>query len=293
MRFSIIKFLLTIRCFILFLIRFTYSERKWTNWRYNRNYYRAVQKRWNDVLSIEKVIREKTDVENPYLVFIDIEFDLDWIIKEMPQGSESHVARVMAIETQPNEYLPIKQRLAFKTILGEAIVTAMEENYNESGLLMQRALLYLQARTEECSRRWMFLFSTLDMLLVSFLVSCWVYYGMQINEFIISCLFSVIGAYASIITRMGLLRSDAVAGRALHFYEVSSKLLAGGIFGVIAYALLHTPISPSLLHPLRDNIYGLIVIGFIAGFCEYFVPNLIKPYAREINKIAENKKQED
>jgi hypothetical protein len=290
MRCSIINSLLAIRCFILFLTRFTYSERKWTNWRYNRNYHRAVQKRWNDVLSIEKVIREKTDVENPYLVFIDIEFDLDWIIKEMPQGSESHVARVMAIETQPNEYLPIKQRLAFKTILGEAIVTAMEENYNESDLLMQRALLYLQARTEECSRRWMFLYSTLDMLLVSFLVSCWVYYGMHINGFTISCLFSVIGAYASIITRMGLLRSDAVAGRALHFYEVSSKLLAGGIFGVIAYALLHTPISPSLLHPLRDNIYGLIVIGFIAGFCEYFVPNLIKPYARGINEMPKNEK---
>ena len=53
-------------------------------------------------------------------------------------------------------------------------------------------------------------------------------------------------------------------------------MLAGAVLGVVAYFLLSIPfLCPPFFQDLKNYVSGFCLFGFIAGFVEQFIPNII------------------
>ena len=303
-----IKFILKIKhdiCLLLATLFYTSSRRELQ--RYKRRLQRSVQNHWkeHEILMKDLVYEDweddrnsgslgreeispkrdlpKSDKENKnFIVFIDQELKIDWIA-EFEIGTEiiKNISYAMTIEAQPNDHLRKNHRLSFKRLIGEAVVAALKDSPDNSKSLSAKAQNFLSYRTTERSRQWSLEFATV--MIAPFIIIALICISMYGQEdgytfFLLLVFWGVIGAYLSIVRRVGQQKLDASSGRWIHFLEISSKIIAGGLFGTIIYIILHTSLCPTIFSGFQNDIYMVSLAGFISGFCERFVPDMIAVY---------------
>jgi hypothetical protein len=82
-----------------------------------------------------------------------------------------------------------------------------------------------------------------------------------------------LGAGFSLIVRIGSFPADPAAGRNLHTREALARFFVGIMGAFVAYLALGTK---QLLPAFTDaSIASLLLVAFVAGTSERFVPNLI------------------
>ena len=123
---------------------------------------KAIRDHWpNDPIDLECLVRENWDESEDgksriykYIVFVDKNLKIDWITADnsLDQYS-SQVSRASVLESIPHDYLPKKQIIEFKKLIGEAIVSFFNGNSQEAENNINRARQYVMDRIIECSRK--------------------------------------------------------------------------------------------------------------------------------------------
>jgi hypothetical protein len=88
-----------------------------------------------------------------------------------------------------------------------------------------------------------------------------------------SCV-GAIGAFFSILTRVGRTPLDPSAGWQLHWLEGLGRILIGVVGAALAEVAMKLGLALTILS--EKGFAGLFLVAFIAGFSERFVHTLIK-----------------
>ena len=215
-----------------------------------------------------------------YVVFIDIEGDLDWICDDDHLKSEASsevftlIARIMDVEAIPCKHLGKSEWMAFKRMLGTAIVSAFEGGRNEAESLMVQAKTYIEQRIPECSRLWTLWSATSGTILCGLVA----FYFLRNNVFVAPFMFGVLGAYVSIVRHASMRNVDSSAGKRLHVTEAVVRLLIGAILGKIGVLFCDSSLAPEFARNFCASGAGIRVVAFASGLFDAFIPAMISTY---------------
>ncbi|MGC4021698.1 MAG: hypothetical protein QM734_07025 [Cyclobacteriaceae bacterium] len=228
-----------------------------------------------------------------YCVFIDHDNDLDWktsdtfdsteltpdVIKDFYQVKNE----IDSVESIPCDHLDEKVIITFKRQVGEALVRALERDFGNAKGMIEKAKEYIVKRNTEESR-FMYLTSSGLTTLVFIIIGIvfWVVRYCLINVIgetvfylLLSSFLGSIGAFLSIIMRVGKTSLDFNASRKLHYLEGASRIMAGIISGF----LVSLSIKSGILFPIYSKIgsihIAMLLGGLIAGSSERFAPSII------------------
>lgn len=256
-------------------------------------FQRTVQEHWpKDPFCLEYLICESWEpkTENglqvrkyTYIVFVDNELDIDWITAEDSSVKNiEQISLATALESIPHKHLPRCQIIAFKNLIGNAIVSFFEDHPENAKKLMIDAKQYVNDRNIECSRRWALEIATFFVLLliiIGGIFSAFEYSTLSENPsyfWILSCFWAFVGSYLSIVRKVGSEKLNSSSGFRMHFLQVSTRMLSGGLLGIIAFFILKSALlCPPVFDAFKDTSFGFSLFGFIAGFFEQFIPNII------------------
>jgi hypothetical protein len=256
---------------------------------YNKRIEEEVKAHWKDnAIALKELVYERwtcgsdkieQEEKYNYVVFIDIVGDLDWICdddhskqKLKPQTS-ALIARVHSIEATPCKHLQSQEWMSFKRILGAAIVSALEESYDDSVALMGQAKTYIEQRIPERSRLWTLWSATIGMIFCGL-----VFYFLRNNVFAVPFEFGILGAYVSIVRHASMRNVDSSAGKMLHVTEAAVRLLIGAILGKIGVLLCDSSLAPEFARSFCALGSGVRVIAFASGLFDAFIPAMISTY---------------
>ena len=252
---------------------------------------KTAQGHWDYPMSIDVLITEKYDSPSKepnyfnYIVFIDREGDVDWECdgggtqKDLPQFSSSIISKAMVIEGMPCAYLSRAERLAFKKMVGAAIVHAFEKDCNGAEAMLKSARAYYNDRTVETSRIW----STVS-LFVGGLILCLVFLflgGFQLETFskiYRPMTFGAFGAFVSHFRRIAFVKTDCNYGKLVHILNASGHLFCGVVLGLLGVLFFKSGFCPNALRGVVETDIGCCVISFTAGLVETFIPSLLTKF---------------
>lgn len=214
-----------------------------------------------------------------YVVFIDIEGDLDWISNDdysrskVPSEVFTLIAKIMDVEAIPCKHLGKNEWMAFKRMLGAAIVSAFEGGRDEAESLMAQAKAYIEQRIPERSRLW-----TLWSVTIGVTFYGLIFYFLRNTIFIVPFVFGLLGAYVSIVRHASIRNVDSSAGKMLHVTEALVRLLIGAILGKIGVLFCNSLLAPEFAQKFCVSDAGIRVIAFASGLFDAFIPAMISTY---------------
>ena len=272
------------------IIEYLYNKTSGDIAEYRRNVEKEVQKHWKDhQIRLTELIcdcwREPpTDSHTlldkyNYVVFIDIEGDLDWICNDDHAENKVQpevftlIARIMDVEAIPCKHLGKNEWMAFKRMLGTAIVSAFEGGRDEAESLMAQAKAYIEQRIPERSRLW-----TLWSATIGTIVAGVISYFLRDLTFVAPLIFGVFGAYVSIVRHASIRNVDSSAGKMLHVTEAVVRLLIGAILGKIGVLFCNSLLAPEFAQKICVSDAGIRVIAFASGLFDAFIPAMISTY---------------
>lgn len=272
------------------IIEYLYNKTSGDIAEYRRNVEKEVQKHWKDhQIRLTELIcdcwREPpTDShilldKYNYVVFIDIEGDLDWICNDDYTEEKvapevfTLIARIMDVEAIPCKHLGKNEWMAFKRMLGTAIVSAFEGGRDEAESLMAQAKVYIEQRIPERSRLWTLCGATIGMILCSL-----GFYFLKNTVLVAPFVFGVLGAYISIVRHASSRNVDSNAGIMLHLTETTVRLLIGAILGKIGVLFCNSLLAPEFAQKFCVSDAGIRVIAFASGLFDAFIPAMISTY---------------
>lgn len=193
-----------------------------------------------------------------FIVFIDNVNDLDWITtKEYDEkghkSAEKHhetLNMVALLECKPLDHLSENNQLNFKRLLGEALARSLKHDYKKASSIIDHAEKFLIDRGKEISRQWYLnKAGTTSLIIFTIGVLLWVFRSFCIellgnSAFMISLAMvsGGLGAFLSIIFRMGNESIDCLAGKKLHELESMYRIIAGMLSALMASLLVRSEI---------------------------------------------------
>lgn len=271
------------------IIEYLYNKTSGDIAEYKRNVEKEVQEHWNDhqIRLMELICdcwREPPTDSHAlldkcnYVVFIDIEGDLDWICDDDHSGKVEPevftlIARIMDVEAIPCKHLGKNEWMAFKRMLGAAIVSAFEGGHDEAESLMAQAKAYIEKRIPERSRLW-----TLWSATIGTIVAGVISYLLRDLTSVVPLIFGVFGAYVSIVRHASMRNVDSSAGKMLHVTEAAVRLLIGAILGKMGVLFCDSSLAPEFARSFCASGSCVRVIAFTSGLFDAFIPAMISAY---------------
>ncbi|WP_157137942.1 hypothetical protein [Herbaspirillum lusitanum] len=188
-----------------------------------------------------------------YIVVLDLKEHIDWEtrpiydaeIDKWPEESRlAHnnlLAEIAVLEVGINEDFPSGIKRHFRRLLGEALTYSFEKDPLTAKKIVEAAIQYWNARSEETSRRWYLSSSAICsgfFVLLGFML--WIdrltyisRFGETVFWLLLSSCAGALGTLLSVIVRSGDLKVDADAGKSLHWLEAGSRVIAGAISAVV------------------------------------------------------------
>lgn len=131
---------------------------------------------------------KKGDDKDGYIIFIDYDYDLDYVDLRNNDGKASEISRAIAklqlAEAVPTKHLPKNIQLEFKRSLGIGYIHALNCQFEDIPEIINNAQKYLKERNREFSR-WLFLGSGFPAVIFAFLAG----FLMYINDYFQSLVF--------------------------------------------------------------------------------------------------------
>lgn len=230
--------------------------------------------------------------DDKFIIYIDWQDDIDWIdnrdlkkegwTQEDIDKYHGYLARLDALQSSPSTYLPHNIIMTFKKMLGSAYVMVMEHNFLEVDNIIAESQLYLDKRNKETSRYLYLLFSgfitiaLITLMIVSHYLKC------DADLWIDTITFGSCGAFVSVWQRYGKINYTGLSSKRLHILEASSRLFVGTIFAVVVVLLMKCKLILTQINPAQ-TIYAYMLLSFVAGFSERFVPSLMEKFVNENN----------
>lgn len=247
-----------------------------------------LEKRWG-FLPIKVLIYATTEM----VVFLDEEFDVDWQTTDeydeefdkIYSGSLTDWGniqnQVSVLHAVPIDFLSQTQRLSFRRMVGEALARGLQGDFGNAKAMLNHAQAFVQARNEEISRTWFLEASSICCILILIIALIIIYclkHGLLNSDIkfqlAISGSAGALGALLSVFQRLTKIPLDPTAGRKLHYYEGSARILTGVVAGWVSQLAVKLGL---VLTILADKGWpAIFIVGFIAGISERFLPSLIK-----------------
>jgi hypothetical protein len=95
----------------------------------------------------------------------------------------------------------------------------------------------------------------------------------EVNVAIFAGLIGALGALASVLQRIGTLEFYSYHSLWFYFISGTARAVLGYIFGLVLYFLVKADI---LFSVAKTNVWYILVLAFLAGINERFVPELIE-----------------
>lgn len=111
-------------------------------------------------------------------------------------------------------------------------------------------------------------------------VSLLYYFVLAGSAWLIAFGAGMTGAMVSALQRNNESSIDPFASQVGVFAECISRLVIGAIFGCLVMALAQSELA---MAPFKANMMALLVFGFVAGFSERFVPDILGTIASKAN----------
>jgi len=214
------------------------------------------------------------------VVYLDADLNTWWDTEQVitPEIGKA-LNRVAELESIPLDGLSTSVKLAFRTMVAEGAARALDDEDNASAQLMHdRAEAFIKARLSELARSW-YLTTGLVALVLSGIAMTLVWFFVSPPEYVTFglCLATgALGAAFSLISRIASFPLDPAAGRRLHVLEASARVLAGVVGAFVAFLALNAKIVFPTLVDADAGLAPLLLVSFVAGISERFVPNLVQ-----------------
>ncbi|WP_158991711.1 hypothetical protein [Mucilaginibacter sp. L196] len=252
---------------------------------------RAYEKNWPDL-----PIRHLILADNDFIVFLDNEYDVDWSttdeFDQRPQTEEekkqlNYILNEMAhAESYPCHDISKHIIISFKRQIGESLVRAFEKDFENAKLMIKHAQEFIINRNIEQSR-YMYLYASAVAALGAAVTGLilWLFRPFLIGltgDPLFFCLLSflagVLGAFLSVILRMGKTNLDFNASKHLHYMEAASRIMAGMISGLLIALCIKTGIILPIFSKIQSTHSAMILGGLISGCSERLAPSIIKKF---------------
>ncbi|MDE5840225.1 MAG: hypothetical protein K2H49_04830 [Muribaculaceae bacterium] len=256
-----------------------------------REYFGGITDRYLIAHSYDPDLPDK----NGYIIFIDRNYDIDYIDYRDDSDSPDQkqmsraIAKLQLAEAVPSGHLPDKVRLEFKRSLGAGYIHALNGNFDDIPEIISKAEEYLKKRNREFSRN-LFLSSGLPAAIIAF-VAGWIMYEHPASDglkdpWYFGIVFGILGAFVSIWTRYGKVNNSGMGGLWLHFLECVSRISIGVIFAIIAMVAIRCRLILPALQETQE-LMAFILVSFIAAFSERFIPSVIEKITNNSNEENE------
>jgi hypothetical protein len=230
-----------------------------------------------------------------FIVFIGRDDSIDWgtteaydrLLEANPAFDAERSARLKAdisiAEVIPLDGVALAYRDGYKVLLAESLALALDFDYSAAEHALSDALAFARARNEEKSRLWYLrasLFAALPCVVVGILLvllrdAVRSLMGVEAYWLGLSTCAGCLGALFSIIVRTGKLQLNEAAGHTTHVYEAVSRIVAGGISGLLVGLAVRS-------HLIGGNIFQgtqadllMLVLAMAAGTGERFATSII------------------
>jgi hypothetical protein len=259
----------------------------------NYAYYREGDKDPSSGKVITKLIMSNPD----YIVYLDPENRIEWSVTEEYEDNNKGyselfsevISKVIELEgISKSVSMPDSQIIEYRTLLGASIVTMLEKD--TAAIIrevVKKADTYLKERMAEMARKW-------------YLISSFIYTGIYILAILIALnagnyndlwshifhgtAMGALGALISIITRSEKIYVNISAGKYLHFLETAARIVVGILGGVLAALAVKADILLGIFKSSKEPLALLLIVCFVAGASERFVPSIIKHVEGMIEK---------
>lgn len=248
------------------------------------------QGKWEEPIAIEELIF--SDYDGPVaddgkskqeIVFIDTNYDLDWITSYSLDDHDQHLVNdIMVLTSLPYKHFSKEKQLSFLRILGQGVVAAFSGNDEDVRKCREQASAYHRAISLDLYKKLRLQIST---ILFGLVVLCFnvanCFLGVE-NLALSAGFWGFVGAYISICYKNGKNDVSYSINKRFVFWDVVGRLVIGSIFGVAAFYFTNSVLlkmDPSIR--TKENI---VIIALIAGFSEKFIPSLIGKYENKFFK---------
>lgn len=250
------------------------------------------QLKWqDDPISIEELIfsdyddLSAVDGDKPKkeIVFIDTNFDLDWITSYSLDDHAQHLVNdIMVMTSLPYKHFPKEHQLSFLRILGQGIVAAFSKNDEDVKRCREQASSFHKQVSLDLYKKLRLQISTVIFAIVVFVFNIVNFFVHLDNLVLSAALWGFIGAYLSVSYKNG--KNDVSYSINCKFvlWDIVGRFVIGTIFGIVACYF-----TSSILFKMDPSIRtkeNIVIIALIAGFSEKFIPNLIGKYENKFFK---------
>jgi hypothetical protein len=201
--------------------------------------------------------------------------------------------RVTDLQAVPINYLLREQTMAFRCMVGEAVVRLFEHEFRHADDMLRRAGRFVAARNQERARVWYVLASVgaagalVSISAIGYLVYRLGGFGLTPYELLSALGAGAAGALLSVLYRVGKSPLDSSAGPALHRLEGAARILVGGIGGVVMLLAARSGLALSILQ--NSGFPGLLLAAFAGGVSE----RLVKVMIKRVELAEADKKEEE
>lgn len=203
-----------------------------------------------------------------------------------PAGFEEVRNRIGVLEAIDTSYLKQRQVLSFKRMLGDALICILNEKNQKAALdNLDKAQAFIAARNQEAARWWYVTSSSLAAIIVGlFALFSWSIHSWIVNllhpgfmDFLYASCAGGIGAWLSILLRVGSVPLDSSAGRWMYYLEGVSRIAVGFLGAIVITLAYKLGLVFSIINQVPDSrLEGVCFVGFFAGISERLLPNFIR-----------------
>lgn len=261
-------------------------------WLHCRKHPPEHRVKWPD-LPVKHLVyfRDHPD-DGAYIVFIDYEGDLDWRRDDKAENLtkkadyDCHVSEIQnevsALEPLVRNW-PKDVKFSAKRILGEALARVFRCDRENALEAIAKARQFIANKSREVSRYWTLQACTGSAALATALgvLAIWqentlvALFGKTPYVLLLAACAGAMGALLSVILRLGKLSFDSSAERRLHIAEGVTRVVAGGISGILVGALVKLGVFlPVFLHAGLTTT-AVCAAALIAGASERLAPTII------------------
>lgn|GEM_PF-3665751 len=239
-------------------------------------------------LPVGRLVSWEGNELDSFIVFLDRDGDLDWkangrfeTVIASDEGS-AIICRITELEAVPVSHLSEEKRIAFLSMLGQALVQSLRGQNSTAQSQLLAASDFVTIRNREVARSWLLIATASALLVVLVLAAIlWVNrdgvaasFGALSPSLVLAGAAGATGAFVSLATRVTTIPLDPNAGKFIHGVEGSIHVLLGVIGGVIVFFAMKSDIFlPKLLE--FQNV-GIGLGCFIGGASERTIRTLLQ-----------------
>jgi hypothetical protein len=220
-------------------------------------------------------------VTNDYIVWIDADSEVHFHVCDTLTGVRQSIAEFTTLRSKSSAMLNEENFKSFNKRLGATLVKAFETKPSDPTIVFNKEDDYLNSLLSNDIKAKYLVSATVITSFMIAMVYCMytVYTGITLPTILHKSLIPVsagfLGAYISVLERAKTFQINENDSLNLLLLQVGSRLILGGVFGLIAYLASVTNLAFGLLNKSNES---LIVLGIIGGFSERFIPELIESF---------------